>query len=170
MASIGRERVHCFNFLRSLYQCLAYFFNFFNFLFHYLIAFFLETNTKLVGTHEVSLIGALILYFCLKNVETHTHCIVKKGQQIIILLLAINYLQRKLFSVMLSLWLLLFNEDWFQCVWQSVHCSGFRVYYTPQILKQLLVNNNWVLFMYMGKLIQLVLCCLLQIAWIILYH
>ena len=69
LASIGRERVHCFNFLRSLYQCLAYFFNFFNFLFHYLIAFFLETNTKLVGTHEVSLIGALILYFCLKNVE-----------------------------------------------------------------------------------------------------
>lgn len=45
------------------------FFQFFNFLFHYLIAFFLETNTKLVGTHEVSLIGALILYFCLKNVE-----------------------------------------------------------------------------------------------------
>ena len=28
LASIGRERVHCFNFLRSLYQCLAYFFNF----------------------------------------------------------------------------------------------------------------------------------------------
>lgn len=157
------------------------FFQFFNFLFHYLIAFFLETNTKLVGTHEVSLI--LELWFCisvwkmlslLRQIlfmeQTHTHCRVKKGQQIIILLLAINYLQRKLFSVMLSLWLLLFNEDWFQCVWQSVHCSGFRVYYTPQILKQLLVNNNWVLFMYMGKLIQLVLCCLLQIAWIILYH
>ena len=35
--------------------------------------------------------------------QTHTHCRVKKGQQIIILLLAINYLQRKLFSVMLSL-------------------------------------------------------------------
>ena len=84
------------------------FFQFFNFLFHYLIAFFLETNTKLVGTHEVSLI--LELWFCisvwkmlslLRQIlfmeQTHTHCRVKKGQQIIILLLAINYLQRKLF-------------------------------------------------------------------------
>ena len=44
LASVRRERVHCFNLLRPLYQDLAYFFNFFNFLFHYL-AFFPETNT-----------------------------------------------------------------------------------------------------------------------------
>ena len=156
------------------------FFQFFPFSFPLFNSFFSRnqyktcwyTWSKLNWSFDFVFLSEKCWVYCIKSSSWNRHIliVILKGQQMIILLLAINYLQRKLVSVMLSLWLLLFNEDWFQCVWQSVHCSEFRVCYTPQILKQLLVNNNWVLFMYMGKLIQLVLCCLLQIAWIILYH
>ena len=106
MASVGRERVHCCNFLRSLYQCLAYFFNFFIFFLHCLAFFTTDryktcwyTWSKLNWSFDFVFVWKMLslLHQILFMAQTHTHFHVKKGQQIIILLLAINYLQRKLF-------------------------------------------------------------------------
>ena len=68
MASVGRERVHCCNFLRSLYQCLAYFFNFFIFFLHCL-AFFTRDRYKTCWYTWSKLNWSFDFVFCLKNVE-----------------------------------------------------------------------------------------------------
>ena len=84
LASIGRERVHCFNFLRSLYQCLAYFFQFFQFSFPLFNSFFSRnqyktcwyTWSKLNWSFDFVFLSGKCWVYCVKSSSWNRHILI----------------------------------------------------------------------------------------------